>query len=350
MFAMRRGSVNAIPGTNKALGCTNTTLALIVPYFGQLPNYYQLWLDSCGDNQWVDFFVPSDLDFSSYRLPANVHVIAMSFLQIQCRLTELLDFMPPLDPYKLTDCKPLYALIFPELVEGYEWWGYCDCDLIFGDLGHFLPAPLAGDCERVYRHGHLTILRNRVDVNRVALNNLPGVRASWRDVFRHKCSAHYDESLFFEALLKDAGLTTFEEVTYADLDRFELRFRMREGNELLDVDHFEKRSDGVLLAQMAQGGVRELSYVHFQWRAMGFTDDFDPTGGYQAYPNVFANKPVPAPAEEDCARYKRHMHEKHRKRQLDNLLHGNLFLRAKGYNRVQFKDVWGDAKWRSSLT
>lgn len=145
-------------------------------------------------------------------------------------------------------------MIFPELVEGYEWWGYCDCDLIFGDLGHFLPAPLAGDCERVYRHGHLTILRNRVDVNRVALNNLPGVRVSWRDVFRHKCSAHYDESLFFEALLKDAGLTTFEEVTYADLDRFELRFRMREGNEWLDVDHFEKRSDGVLLAQMAQGG------------------------------------------------------------------------------------------------
>lgn len=36
--------------------------------------------------------------------------------------------------YKVNDFKPLFAYIFPELVEGFDWWGHCDNDLILGDV------------------------------------------------------------------------------------------------------------------------------------------------------------------------------------------------------------------------
>lgn len=314
-----------------------STLALIVPYYGTLPNYYQLWLDSCADNSWVDFYVPSDCDFSAYRVPRNVHIVDMGLSEIRSRLAGILGFQPVLDPYKLCDCRPLYGLVFPELVEGHEWWGYCDCDLIFGRLNNFLSVPLSGDYDRVYRHGHLMIFRNRGEVKSVALTRLRGVRASWRDVYRHRCSAHYDECPFFEALLEQAGMATFVEVTFADLDRFALPFRMRElDGSYPEIDHFEKRTSGELLAHLTRGGVRELSYVHFQWRAMAFSEGFDPAGGYLVYPNVFTNAPAPSQPQVECERYAKRMHEKHRERQLQNILHGNLVLRLKGYTKERF--------------
>ena len=40
--------------------------------------------------------------------------------------------------YKINDFKPLFAYLFPEVVEGYSWWGYMDSDLVVGNLRRFL--------------------------------------------------------------------------------------------------------------------------------------------------------------------------------------------------------------------
>ena len=39
---------------------------------------------------------------------------------------------------KINDFKPLTAFLWPELVAGYEWWGSCDNDMLFGNLTKFL--------------------------------------------------------------------------------------------------------------------------------------------------------------------------------------------------------------------
>jgi hypothetical protein len=38
------------------------------------------------------------------------------------------------NPYKLCDYKPLYARIFSELVAPYDYWGWGDLDVLYGDI------------------------------------------------------------------------------------------------------------------------------------------------------------------------------------------------------------------------
>jgi len=45
-------------------------------------------------------------------------------------------------PYKVVDMKPLFAYLFPEVVEGYDWWGHIDNDMIIGNVTHFLPQKI----------------------------------------------------------------------------------------------------------------------------------------------------------------------------------------------------------------
>ena len=37
-------------------------------------------------------------------------------------------------PYKLCDLKPFFGRLFPEAVDGYDWWGYTDTDMLLGNL------------------------------------------------------------------------------------------------------------------------------------------------------------------------------------------------------------------------
>ena len=60
-------------------------------------------------------------------------------------------------PYKLCDYKPAYGYLFQEYLEGYEYWGYCDVDMIFGNLKRFLPDNVIGEYDKIGHLGHLSL-------------------------------------------------------------------------------------------------------------------------------------------------------------------------------------------------
>ena len=41
-------------------------------------------------------------------------------------------------PYKLCDLKPAYGYIFNNLLKDFDYWGYSDLDLLFGNLDELL--------------------------------------------------------------------------------------------------------------------------------------------------------------------------------------------------------------------
>ena len=57
-------------------------VAIIVPYFGTLPNYFQLFLDSCESNRKFEWLIFSD-DTTRFHYPKNVPFTKMSFQE--CR-------------------------------------------------------------------------------------------------------------------------------------------------------------------------------------------------------------------------------------------------------------------------
>lgn len=63
------------------------------------------------------------------------------------------------------DFRPAYADLFPEQYEGCDWWGWCDLDVVFGDLDSMLPAILVDGVEALsfkdrYLSGCCAVFRN----------------------------------------------------------------------------------------------------------------------------------------------------------------------------------------------
>ena len=113
-------------------------IALVIPYFGKFNNYFELFLKSCEKNPTVIWFIFTD-DKSKYDYPANVIVTYMTFNELKDNIQSLYDFDILLDtPYDLCDFKVAYGEVFKNYLKEYDYWGYCDNDMIFGDIRKFI--------------------------------------------------------------------------------------------------------------------------------------------------------------------------------------------------------------------
>lgn len=84
----------------------------IIPYFGKLPNYFQLFLKSCEYNPDFNWILFTD-DYYKFNYPQNVKVVYTSFEKLRKRVAEKFDFPISLEkPYKLCDYKPAYGYLF----------------------------------------------------------------------------------------------------------------------------------------------------------------------------------------------------------------------------------------------
>ncbi|NMM95228.1 DUF6625 family protein [Bifidobacterium oedipodis] len=152
---------------------------LILPYFGKFNNYFPLFLRSCGANPTYDYLIFTD-NTDCYMYPNNVHIMPMTLDEFRANAAIKLGFVPCIpSPYKLCDFKPAYGLLFEEYIKGYEYWGHCDCDLIFGNLEKMLTPILKEDYDKIFSAGHLTLYRNTPNNNRRFMKSLDG-----REIYR----------------------------------------------------------------------------------------------------------------------------------------------------------------------
>ena len=83
----------------------NNKLALVLPYFGNFPNYFQLFLRSVELNPEFDVLLVTDIETAGIHLPDNVHVVRLSLGDIRDRIASLIPAPLKLDTaYKLCDC------------------------------------------------------------------------------------------------------------------------------------------------------------------------------------------------------------------------------------------------------
>lgn len=119
-------------------GMLNNNIVLIVPYFGKFPEWFDLWLVSCKYNPTITWLIFTD-DHSKYQYPDNVVVNYTTFFELKTRIQNLYDMPIKLNlPYKLCDFKVAYGEIFQDEIKDFDYWGYCDVDLIWGNLRHFI--------------------------------------------------------------------------------------------------------------------------------------------------------------------------------------------------------------------
>lgn len=257
---------------NPKQGASGKSIALVLPYFGVLPNYFSYWLESAGKNESIDFLLFSDCDFAQFDIPANVKVYETEFGNIKERAENILGFRVALDrPYKLCDFKPLFGLVFAPELDGYDYWGHCDSDVIWGDLRKFLKPGLSGNYDRLLSNGHLCLYRNDPSINRLVFQPPTWEHVTYRDIYRMPGSMAYDESGLIEDCLITAGGRQWDSDCFADVDfRVKQFVRVYKGKRLETLAYFQWQNGSLFGYQPLNGCLarREFAYLHLQKRNM----------------------------------------------------------------------------------
>ena len=66
-------------------------VTFLIPYFGKLPNYFDLFLKSCEFNRNYLWIIFTD-DTTERRWPSNVLHVAMSFDELKKKIQSKFDF------------------------------------------------------------------------------------------------------------------------------------------------------------------------------------------------------------------------------------------------------------------
>jgi len=102
-------------------------------------------------------------------VPDNCDVLAIDLEEFKKRAYTSTGVLPTFSsPYKLCDYKPAFGHIFQKELDGCDFWGFCDTDVILGDLKGFLCDLLQYDVfstRSEYLSGPLFLMRNCETVN-----------------------------------------------------------------------------------------------------------------------------------------------------------------------------------------
>lgn len=164
----------------------------IIPYFGNFPNYFQLFLNSCKFNPDYNWLIFTDNN-KSYNYPSNVKLIKITFKDFIDHIQSFFDFKIIIHtPHKLCDYKPAYGYLFENYLKEFRFWGYCDLDLILGNLNNYLTDDLFEVYDKIFCLGHMTIFKNTPENNRIFLQPYKG-KLLYKIAFTTEKTTTFDE-------------------------------------------------------------------------------------------------------------------------------------------------------------
>lgn len=251
-----------------------TSIALVIPYFGKLPDYFPAWKMSAASNPTVDFLFFTDI--ASLNSEGNLHVFHMSFGDFREMVQKKFDFPISLErPYKLCDYKPTYGYVLQEYLKDYDFWGHCDIDLIFGNIRNFITEEILSSHDKILELGHFTLYRNTPAVNEHFMQCKGYGDYDYKKTFTTDDSLFFDECLGMRLISRKLGVKTYlNEEIFFDVGPNRKEFHHISGEQLPTV--FEYR-DGALFALSKRKDAprlkKEIMYAHFQKRTIKNMDE-----------------------------------------------------------------------------
>lgn len=176
-------------------------LCLIVPYFGRWPFWFDFFLASCRWNPGIDWLFFTDCGMPA-TVPPNVRFVEIGFAEYCQQVSERLNirFMPE-NAYKLCDLKPALGEIHADELADYDYFGFGDVDVIWGDLqGWLYPRLHNHDCVSTHAtriSGHLCAFRN-TQALRTAFRHAP----QWKSCLENPRHTRFDEAQFSKVFLR----------------------------------------------------------------------------------------------------------------------------------------------------
>lgn len=139
-------------------------IAMVLPYFGRLPSYFNFYLKSL-EGKKLDVLLVSDLEVAV--APTNLKRVRMTLKEVESLGARKLAVKVVLNaPIRLCDFKPMYGHVFEDYLKEYDYWAFGDCDLVYGNaLNQFLDRVLAEQwdavsCRSCWSSGSFFLMKN----------------------------------------------------------------------------------------------------------------------------------------------------------------------------------------------
>lgn len=181
-------------------------IIILMPYFGKWPYWIELFIESCKKNSTIDWYFMSDCGrLDSFT--GNIQYQEMSFLEYKNLVSSRLSIQfNPESAYKLCDIRPAFGFIHDELIKGYDFWGFGDLDLVYGDLRTLYTKEYLSKYDLYSNHatrvsGHLCLIRNTKKMKNI-FRRIP----SWEEKFSNKKHLAVDERAFSKLFIKHKNL------------------------------------------------------------------------------------------------------------------------------------------------
>ena len=275
-------------------------IAIIICYFGSFPSIYPLWIRSCKNNPLFNYLIFTDINEIKTQNNIIVH---------HCTLGEISDLAQRklygdiciLSAYKLCDFKPMYGIMFEDYLKGYDFWGICDMDMVFGDLSLFITDAILQKYEKVYQLGHLTLYRNTEEVNnRFKMKGY----IDWEvAVTSQKHCKMCERGMIKKYSL--SGIQVYTATDYADISKIHRRYQLshwlipKKNQDRFAHQLFYYENGHVYRAVYHQERVfvQEFNYIHLQKRRLEVPNDLSDC--FYITKNTFINKSPGIPSAEE---------------------------------------------------
>lgn len=279
----------------------NNKIAIIVTWFGELPPYFKAWLKSAEKNTTIDFFCFFDHDFETKS--NNIFLIKSTMQDEINRISKAINEKITINnSYKFCDLRPSFGLGYADYLKDYQFWGYCDIDLVFGDIRTFLTDEVLDKYDRFYEYGHLSIFRNNDVMNN--LYNYPGCIYSKNEIFRKPAKCTPEEHWGINRIMEINNFKCYRESDYAD---FYLPYQtlLINNGKNYDKQIFYWEDGKAIMAYEDNNTIqkRELVYIHWQKRKPVIEFDIDKVNNFFITSERLIEKNEGLPNIEDIQKY-----------------------------------------------
>lgn len=244
---------------------------LIIVYFGDITPSVKLSITSLLQNNINILLVTDDVNFGMKH--SDLSSCFLNREDFSILVNEKLNVHQNFErSYKLCDFKPFYYKILEDYIsKKYDYIGFCDVDVLFGDVTSFLLPSYGQSYDVIGSRGHFMLFSMKF-LKYFSLDMIPAgrVKGVANTVLQSPRNFAFDEFSFLHVYLKkrcDAG---------------QFKWDTEFSKEVLDISYYHKevycnsRREYINLIDFHKGGIFivigevkiEVPYVHFQKRVM----------------------------------------------------------------------------------
>jgi len=277
---------------------------VLIPYFGHLPNNFPFWVRSAAQVKQIEWLLLTDAEIPC-ALPMNIKVERCRFEDVQSRIRSTFPYPVKIDtPWGLCAFRPAYGEIFRAEYSGYEFWGYGDLDVVYGNLDKYLTDAVFDRYDKIFRWGHLSLIRNNDFGRKVYAKQLSDSQLNCQDAFNGRVAC-FDERMFNDLIEENGGRIddsqpiadfrqrNFQMIFFAPDERTtKTAYRVREPNNPNNV--FSWTSEGLLrhfVNHCGQVELEEFAYIHFCRRPLSICCSANESQGFGVIPNRLVHLP-----------------------------------------------------------